>query len=88
MVAWSWWRVDLSRLREREKGEIAPMKYLVIGSGGPGFTSPEEAVEVLEEGILPTFDALMKLEEDDKILAGGLPIGDRAFVVHCGSGVE
>ena len=67
-------------LEGTEKGEIAPMKYLVIGSGGPGFTSPEEAVEVLEEGILPTFDALMELEEDDKILAGGLPIGDRAFV--------
>jgi|SRR5215217_5452993 len=56
------------------------MQYLVVGSGGPGFASPEEAVEVLEQGILPTFDALMKLEEDNKILAGGLPIGDRAFV--------
>jgi hypothetical protein len=56
------------------------MQYLVVGSGGPGFASPEETVEVLEKGILPTFDALMKLEEDNKILAGGLPVGDRAFV--------
>ena len=55
-------------------------KYLVIGSGGPGFASPEEALAVLEKGILPTFDALMKLETDRKILAGGLPIGDRSFV--------
>ena len=39
----------------------------------------EETVAVLEKGILPTFDALMKLEADKKILAGGLPIGDRAF---------
>jgi hypothetical protein len=38
------------------------MKYLVIGSEGPGFASPEETVEVLEKGILPTFDALLKLE--------------------------
>ncbi len=56
------------------------MKYLVIGSEGPGFASPEETVEVLEAGILPTFDALMKLEEENKIIAGGLPVGDRAFV--------
>jgi len=31
-------------------------------------------------GILPTFDALLKLETDRRILAGGLPLGDRAFV--------
>jgi hypothetical protein len=55
------------------------MQYLVVGSGGPGFASPEETVEVLQKGILPTFDALMKLEEDGKILAGGLPVGDRAL---------
>ena len=56
------------------------MKYLVTGSEGPGFASPMEAAEVLENIILPTFDALVKLEGDKKILAGGLPVGDRAFV--------
>jgi hypothetical protein len=56
------------------------MKYLVTGSEGPGFASPEEAVEILEEVVLPTFDALMKLEAQKKIAAGGLPVGDRAFV--------
>ena len=56
------------------------MKYLVSGSEGPGFASPEEAVEILEEVVLPTFDALMKLEAQKKIAAGGLPVGDRAFV--------
>ncbi|MGQ0658306.1 MAG: hypothetical protein ACT4NU_09465 [Chromatiales bacterium] len=55
-------------------------RYLVVGSGGPGFASPEEAVEVLQKGILPTFDALLQLEARKKILAGGLPVGDRAFV--------
>jgi hypothetical protein len=64
---------------DREK-ENQHMKYLVVGAEGPGFASPEEALEVLEKGILPTFDALMQLEEDEKILAGGLPIGDRALV--------
>jgi hypothetical protein len=56
------------------------MKYLVSGSEGPGFASPEEAVEILEEVVLPTFDALMKLEARKKIVVGGLPVGERAFV--------
>jgi len=56
------------------------MKYLVSGSEGPGFATPEEAIEILEEVVLPTFDALMKLEARKKIVAGGLPVGDRAFV--------
>jgi hypothetical protein len=55
------------------------MKYLVIGSGGPGFASPEEAIKVLKEIVLPSFDQLIALEKK-KILAGGLPVGDRAFV--------
>ena len=35
------------------------MRYLVMGSEGPGFGSSEEAIEVLEKGILPPFDFLM-----------------------------
>ena len=56
------------------------MQYLVEGTGGPGFASPEEAVEILQNTVLPSFDALMKLEKDKKILAGGLPVADRAVV--------
>lgn len=56
------------------------MKYLVVGSGGPGFASQEEAIEVLKEIILPSFDHLIALEKKKIILAGGLPVGDRAFV--------
>ena len=56
------------------------MRYLITGSEGPGFASPEEAVEILEEIVLPTFDVLLKLEAQKKIVAGGLPVGDRAFV--------
>ncbi len=54
--------------------------YLVSGSGGPGFTSPKEIIMVLEKGILPTFEALGTLQKEKKILAGGLPVGDRSFV--------
>lgn len=56
------------------------MKYLVKGSKGPGFASPEEAMAVLEGPVLPSFEILIKLEQSRKILAGGLPVGDRAFV--------
>jgi len=56
------------------------MKYLVVGSGGPGFGSSEEALHVLESIILPSFDELIALEKANKILGGGLPVGDRAFV--------
>jgi hypothetical protein len=56
------------------------MKYLVIGSKGPGFASPEEAVEILQEKVLPSLDGFIKLEKQKKLLAGGLPVGDRAFV--------
>ena len=56
------------------------MKYLVTGSGGPGFESPEEAAEVLKSVIHPTFDLIQKLETEGKILVSGLPVGERALV--------
>jgi len=56
------------------------MKYLVVASGGPGFVSPEEAIEVLQDVILPSFKKLIELEKSKKIIAGGLPVGDRSFI--------
>ena len=56
------------------------MKYLVFGSGGPGFESPQEAVAILKEMVLPSFDQLIQMEKQKTILAGGLPVGDRSFV--------
>ena len=56
------------------------MRYLVVGSGGPGFASAEEALEVLRNIVLPNFTQLIELERKKKILAGGLPVGDRSFV--------
>ena len=56
------------------------MQYLVEGTGGPGFANAEETLTVLETEIIPGFEAMIKLEAEGKILAGGLPVGDRAFV--------
>jgi muconolactone delta-isomerase len=56
------------------------MRYLVAGSGGPGFASDEEALEILSNIVLPNFIQLIELEKKKKIIAGGLPVGDRSFV--------
>ena len=68
-------------------GHAAADLFLVTTSEGPGFAAPEEVVEVLEKGILPTFDMLMELKAKKKIVAGGLPVGSRKFylIVEAGS---
>ena len=38
------------------------MKYLVIGNEGPGFFSADEAIEMLENIILPAFEELDDLD--------------------------
>lgn len=42
--------------------------------------SPEEIEHLLEYLVLPTFEAFSQLEAEKKILAGGLPVGERAFI--------
>jgi hypothetical protein len=56
------------------------MQYLVSASEGPGFASPEETLKALENMVIPLFEALMRLEAEGKIAAGGVPLGDRALV--------
>lgn len=55
------------------------MKYLVTAYGGPSFDSVDSARELLENIVHPTFDRLIELEGSGKILAGGLPVGERAL---------
>jgi hypothetical protein len=56
------------------------MLYLVTASGGPGFESEEEADYILQNVIIPSFEELINLKKKKKILAGGLPVGERTFV--------
>lgn len=56
------------------------MKYLVTGSNGPGFSSPEEARKVLNDIVIPSFNILLQFERDGVIQSGGLPVGERTFV--------
>jgi hypothetical protein len=66
--------------KSKSKKSSSRDRYLVIGSHGPGFTTQEEELAVLEQGIIPSFDALHQLEEKGIILAGGLPLGERTLV--------
>ncbi len=56
------------------------MKYLVQAFQGPSFTSAEQMLPVLETVVLPGLTALADLEAQKTILAGGLPVGERALV--------
>ena len=56
------------------------MQYLVEGGCGPLPPSPEQAIALLEGTVIPHFEYMIRLKAEGKILAGGIPIGDRAFV--------
>lgn len=56
------------------------MKYLVQASEAPLSLSLQKAVQVLQRLVLPSMDRMIRMEERNQILAGGLPVGDRAFV--------
>jgi hypothetical protein len=56
------------------------VQYLIEARHGPLPASPEQALALLEDVVIPGFDYWTKLERDKKIVAGGVPVGDRAFV--------
>ena len=59
------------------------MRYLVTGEyidPGP-MLSPQQGIQIFEQTILPSLEALVKLEAEGKILAGGILVGDRAGVM-------
>src|SRR5258708_24997959 len=57
------------------------MQYLVEGAHGPLPSSPAEAAALLKAVVIPHFDYLIKLQAEGRILAGGIPVGDRAFAL-------
>jgi hypothetical protein len=66
------------------------MNYLVIGSGGPQMTGPDDMIDLLEYYVLPGFEALIKLRSENKLLAGGVPVSERAvaFIIDAVSNEE
>jgi muconolactone delta-isomerase len=66
--------------------------YLVTGEyvdPGP-LLPPQQLVQMVEQLVIPSFEALAKLEEQKKILGGGIVAGSRAgaFIVDVGSNSE
>ena len=65
------------------------MRYLVIGEYvDPGPLLPPQGVaQVVEQLIIPSFEALAKLEDDKKVLGGGIFVGARggAFILDVAS---
>ena len=67
------------------------MNYLVIGSGLAAGTVPEDMIELMEDYIFCLgFEALAKLQQENKILAGGVPVSERAiaFIIDAASNEE
>ena len=67
-------------------------RYLVTGDyvdPGP-MLPPPQLVQLIEKLVLPSFEALAKLEEQKKILGGGIVAGARAgaFIVDVASNSE
>src|SRR5215831_10840999 len=56
------------------------MQYLVEAARGPLPPSPEQAIALLEGTVIPHFEYMIRLKAEGKILAGGVPVGDRAFI--------
>jgi muconolactone delta-isomerase len=51
---------------------------------------PEGVVGVLRRAVLPSLDAFVRMESEGKILAGGVPVGERrgVFIVEADSNEE
>lgn len=65
-------------------------EYLVTMTSGPSFQSAEQVIQLLENIVIPSFNRLIELRKDGRILAGGLPVGERAFafIVKASSNAE
>jgi len=79
-------------LRCKKGKEVIRMKYLVTMEliGTPPAVSPQELVQWLEQMVIPSEEAFIKLEAEGKILAGGDLSGRRgwAAIVEAASNEE
>jgi muconolactone delta-isomerase len=59
------------------------MQYLVteeLIDPGP-LLPPDQVVAMMRQAVLPSLDALINLKSEGKIIAGGVPVGERAIVL-------
>src|SRR5215217_2949804 len=63
--------------------EQARMQYLVteeLINPGPQLP-PDQLVGIMRQWVLPSMDTLINLKSEGKIIAGGVPVGERALVL-------
>ena len=68
------------------------MRYLAIAEytePGP-LLPPQQVAQLVEQLVIPSFEALAKLEDQKKVLGGGVNVGGRAgaFILDVGSDDE
>ena len=59
------------------------MQYLVteeLIDPGP-LLPPDQLVGMMRQAVLPSLDVLINLKSEGKIIAGGVPVGERALVL-------
>lgn len=57
------------------------MRYLISGEGiDVGLLPPQQFAQYMEQMVIPSHEALAKLEAEKKILAGGIFVGARGGV--------
>jgi hypothetical protein len=59
------------------------MQYLVteeLINPGP-LLPPDQLVGIMRQWVLPSMDTLINLKSEGKIIAGGVPVGERALVL-------
>lgn len=55
-----------------------------------GVLPPQQSAEIIERQAIPGLEAVVKMENEKKILAGGVPVGERrgVFIIEAASNEE
>ena len=67
------------------------MLYLVaIETMELGVFPPQQGAQIIERQAIPGLEAVVKMEKEKKILAGGVPVGERrgVFIIEAASNEE
>jgi hypothetical protein len=73
----------------KEEGKIQYLLTMDFVDPGP-LLPPQQLAGMMRQAVLPGHEALLNLKSEGKILAGGIPVGERAiaFIVEADSHKE
>lgn len=67
------------------------MLYLVTTEAREiGLIHPQQSAEIMERQVIPGLEAVVEMEKEKKVLAGGVPVGERrgVFIIEAASNEE